>query len=203
MVCILFLLFCLVIGWDCMQNTLVCRDIFQIDFHFKQTLIYTPIYLQNCVTFKLVIFIYTFFSLLFYVWIFSMFLCWEDVILIFPWGINKVLFILSYLEFCVHLCSLSSKELSKRSNTCTNIFVHLASFYVWEIMHSTIKKMSRHVDQLQQEVDNAHDKQEAAKRKVCTRIRHLCYTGSDVVVLYSSLRDMIFLWLEVLLLSFN
>ncbi|GFR71456.1 nuclear cap-binding protein subunit 1-like [Elysia marginata] len=39
------------------------------------------------------------------------------------------------------------------------------SFYVWEIMHSTIKKMSRHVDQLQQEVDNAHDKQEAAKRK--------------------------------------
>ncbi|XP_059175429.1 nuclear cap-binding protein subunit 1-A-like [Physella acuta] len=39
------------------------------------------------------------------------------------------------------------------------------SFYVWEIMHSTIKKMSQHVDQLQQDVDLAHDKQEAAKRK--------------------------------------
>ena len=40
------------------------------------------------------------------------------------------------------------------------------SFYVWEIMHSTIKKMSRHVDQLQSEVDQAHDKQEEFKRKV-------------------------------------
>jgi len=39
------------------------------------------------------------------------------------------------------------------------------SFYVWEIMHSTIKKMSRHVDQLQSEVDQAHDKQEEFKRK--------------------------------------
>ena len=77
---------------------------------------------------------------------------------------------------------LTFKELSERSNTCTDIFVYLVSFYVWEIMHSTIKKMSRHVDQLQQEVDNAHDKQEAAKRKVCTTIRHLCYTGSDVAV---------------------
>ncbi|XP_025076781.1 nuclear cap-binding protein subunit 1-like [Pomacea canaliculata] len=39
------------------------------------------------------------------------------------------------------------------------------SFHVWEILHSTIKKMTKHVDQLQSEVDEARDKLDAAKRK--------------------------------------
>lgn len=33
-------------------------------------------------------------------------------------------------------------------------------------MHSTIKKMSAHVDQLQLQVDDAHDKREAQQRRV-------------------------------------
>ena len=39
-------------------------------------------------------------------------------------------------------------------------------FYVWEIMHSTIKKMSKHVDKLQKDVEDSKDKLEAFKRKV-------------------------------------
>lgn len=38
-------------------------------------------------------------------------------------------------------------------------------FYVWEIMHATIKKMSKQVDKLQQDVEDAKDKLDAAKRK--------------------------------------
>ncbi|XP_064607939.1 nuclear cap-binding protein subunit 1-like [Liolophura sinensis] len=38
-------------------------------------------------------------------------------------------------------------------------------FYVWEIMHSTIKKMSRHVEKLQAEVDDARDRLEVAQRR--------------------------------------
>ncbi|CAC5396916.1 NCBP1 [Mytilus coruscus] len=39
-------------------------------------------------------------------------------------------------------------------------------FYVWEIMHSTITKMSKHVDKLQKEVDDAKDKLDAYKRRI-------------------------------------
>ncbi|XP_033749402.1 nuclear cap-binding protein subunit 1-like [Pecten maximus] len=38
-------------------------------------------------------------------------------------------------------------------------------FYVWEMMHSTIRKMSKHVDKLQKDVEEAKDKLEAHKRK--------------------------------------
>ena len=40
------------------------------------------------------------------------------------------------------------------------------STYVWEIMHATIRKMIKHVTKLQKEVEEAHDQQEAAQRKV-------------------------------------
>ncbi len=40
------------------------------------------------------------------------------------------------------------------------------SFYVWEIMHATIKKMNKHVMRLQKEVDDARDKYDAYQRKV-------------------------------------
>lgn len=39
------------------------------------------------------------------------------------------------------------------------------STYLWEILHGTIKKMTKHVDQLQSEVDDSRDKLDAAKRK--------------------------------------
>lgn len=42
----------------------------------------------------------------------------------------------------------------------------LLSFYVWEIMHATIKKMNKHVAKLQKEVEDAKDRLEAAQRKV-------------------------------------
>lgn len=38
-------------------------------------------------------------------------------------------------------------------------------FYVWEMMHSTIKKMSKHVDKLQTDLDDSKDKLDAARRK--------------------------------------
>lgn len=38
-------------------------------------------------------------------------------------------------------------------------------------MHSTITKMSKHVDKLQKEVDDAKDKLDAYKRRVCMRGR--------------------------------
>ncbi|XP_064620133.1 nuclear cap-binding protein subunit 1-like [Lineus longissimus] len=40
------------------------------------------------------------------------------------------------------------------------------SFYVWEIMHATIKKMNKHVAKLQKEVEDAKDRLEAAQRKL-------------------------------------
>ncbi|KAK7116077.1 nuclear cap-binding protein subunit 1-like [Littorina saxatilis] len=39
------------------------------------------------------------------------------------------------------------------------------SFFVWEILHGTIKKMTKQVNQLQSEVDDARDRLDAAKRK--------------------------------------
>jgi len=39
----------------------------------------------------------------------------------------------------------------------------ISSFYVWEIMHSTIKKMNKHVSKLQKELDEARDKFDAAE----------------------------------------
>jgi hypothetical protein len=46
-----------------------------------------------------------------------------------------------------------------------HLMVH-SSFYVWEIMHATIKKMNKHVAKLQKEVEEAKDSLEAAQRKV-------------------------------------
>lgn len=44
------------------------------------------------------------------------------------------------------------------------------SFFVWEIMHSTIKKMCKHVSKLQKEVDEAREKYEAAQHKAADDI---------------------------------
>ena len=44
--------------------------------------------------------------------------------------------------------------------------VYLSSFYVWEILHGTISKMTKQVGQLQSEVEESRDKLDAAKRKV-------------------------------------
>ena len=38
------------------------------------------------------------------------------------------------------------------------------SFFMWEIMHATIKKMNKHVMKLQKEVEDARDKLEAHQR---------------------------------------
>lgn len=46
------------------------------------------------------------------------------------------------------------------------MFASGCSFFVWEILHGTIKKMTKHVDQLQTEVDESRDRLDAAKRKV-------------------------------------
>lgn len=46
------------------------------------------------------------------------------------------------------------------------MFTSSGRFYVWEIMHATIRKMSKQVDKLQQDVEDAKDKLDAAKRKV-------------------------------------
>ena len=40
------------------------------------------------------------------------------------------------------------------------------SFYVWEIMHGTIKKMNKQVMKLQKEVEEMKDRLEAAELKV-------------------------------------
>ncbi len=39
------------------------------------------------------------------------------------------------------------------------------SFYVWEIMHSAIRKMNKHVQKLQKQVEEARDKLEAAENR--------------------------------------
>ena len=40
------------------------------------------------------------------------------------------------------------------------------SFYLWGIMHSTIKKMNKHVIKLQKDVEEARDRYDAAQRRV-------------------------------------
>ena len=45
---------------------------------------------------------------------------------------------------------------------------HLCSFYMWEIMHATIKKMNKHVTKLLKEVEEARDKLEASRRVSCS-----------------------------------
>ena len=51
------------------------------------------------------------------------------------------------------------------------------SFYVWEIMHATIKKMNKHIMRLQKEVDDARDRYDAHQRKV----RKVC-EGKSIVM---------------------
>ena len=46
------------------------------------------------------------------------------------------------------------------------LFPFYFSNYVWEIMHSTISKMSKHVEKLQKEAEEARDLLDAAKKKV-------------------------------------
>jgi len=42
----------------------------------------------------------------------------------------------------------------------------LCSFYVWEILHSTVVKMSKQVKQLQKNIENMRDKLKEHERKV-------------------------------------
>jgi len=46
-----------------------------------------------------------------------------------------------------------------------NIVV-LCSFYVWEILHSTVIKMNKQVKQLQKTIENMRDKLKEYERKV-------------------------------------
>ena len=46
------------------------------------------------------------------------------------------------------------------------VSIYYCRHYVWEIMHSTIQKMSKHVEKLQKEAEEARDLLDAAKRKV-------------------------------------
>ena len=52
---------------------------------------------------------------------------------------------------------------------------------MWEILHGTIKKMTKQVNQLQSEVDDARDRLDAAKRKV----RSLSLVGNDFEMMTS------------------
>lgn len=38
-------------------------------------------------------------------------------------------------------------------------------FYVWEILHSTIRKMNKHVQKIQKELEEAKDKLERQQHK--------------------------------------
>ncbi len=46
------------------------------------------------------------------------------------------------------------------------VSVCVRSFYVWEILHSTIRKMNKQVTSQQVMLEEAKDKLEAAKRKL-------------------------------------
>ncbi|XP_074649967.1 nuclear cap-binding protein subunit 1-like [Tubulanus polymorphus] len=46
------------------------------------------------------------------------------------------------------------------------MFKDFTSFYIWDILHTTIKKMNRHVIRLAKELEDARDKIEAAQRKI-------------------------------------
>ncbi|KAK6188882.1 hypothetical protein SNE40_004967 [Patella caerulea] len=54
------------------------------------------------------------------------------------------------------------------------------SFYMWEIMHSTIKKMSKQVDKLQKDVDEARDKLDAQRRRAADGLDMDGYDDDDV-----------------------
>ena len=77
---------------------------------------------------------------------------------------NKIIMSVSFvyvnLKKCVlfvHYCQIE---------VMTKMFLVHCSFYVWEIMHSTVKKMNKQVQKLQKEVDEARDRREAAHRRV-------------------------------------
>ena len=53
-----------------------------------------------------------------------------------------------------------------KSKSLRSVVLFVCSCYVWEIMHSSIKKMNKHVQKLYKEVDEAKDRLEAAERRV-------------------------------------
>ena len=65
------------------------------------------------------------------------------------------------------MINLRAKTFYKLFNgTAFNLPILYSSNYVWEIMHSTISKMSKHVEKLQKEAEEARDLLDAAKKKV-------------------------------------
>ncbi|XP_013421265.1 nuclear cap-binding protein subunit 1-like [Lingula anatina] len=72
------------------------------------------------------------------------------------------------------MCVLIDKMLKTQIIECSAVAnwlfssvmtLHFTSFFVWEILHSTIRKMNKHVAKLQKEVEEAKDKLEAAERR--------------------------------------
>lgn len=54
----------------------------------------------------------------------------------------------------------------------------LSRLYIWEILHSTIRKMDKHVQKIQQELEEAKDKLEKQQHKRVT-CGHVCTVPAD------------------------
>lgn len=55
----------------------------------------------------------------------------------------------------------------------------LSRLYIWEILHSTIRKMDKHVQKIQQELEEAKDKLEKQQHKRVTSGPVICTAQAD------------------------
>lgn len=55
----------------------------------------------------------------------------------------------------------------------------LSRLYIWEILHSTIRKMDKHVQKIQQELEEAKDKLEKQQHKRVTYGPLICTAPAD------------------------
>ena len=69
------------------------------------------------------------------------------------------------------------------------MFAVLCSFYVWEILHSTVIKMSKQVKQLQKTIENMRDRLKEYERKVNV-FSYILLVTSDVFLSTVSMRAL-------------
>lgn len=72
-------------------------------------------------------------------------------------------------------------------NPYVALCIGLVRLYVWEILHSTIRKMNKHVQKIQKELEEAKDKLEKQQhKKVCV---NLCRASSRLPDLQQASQD--------------
>jgi len=125
---------------------------------------------------------------------------WIDSLVVWPvvWQMQKSLVILFSLSFAAVL-------IEKWKCVYRAIIAAFCSFYVWEILHSTVIKMSKQVKQLQKTIENMRDRLKEYERKVrhfqLLLVMSTIFSGSCIISVWFALNFTV--WSNFTLYNFG